>query len=247
MMARTVDLAAHAQRRQSFLEAAARQIERKGYEQMTVQDVLDDVGQSKGAFYHYFESKQDLTEALLDHLSESLFNDLERHARAPGLSGLERLRGFFLQGAQLKLEQRKLLTALMPMWARPGNALIRDRLLAKVRERLVPLLGEFIAQGVEDGVFSAPNPVETARMLFALNADLNILVIRALMSPAASPAAVVEVERALAAYNDGVERLLGAAPGSLGIYDPVMLKPWLERLDQPAAEAPVPVKASAGR
>jgi hypothetical protein len=31
----------------------------KGYEQMTIQDILDDLQISKGAFYHYFGSKKE--------------------------------------------------------------------------------------------------------------------------------------------------------------------------------------------
>jgi AcrR family transcriptional regulator len=53
----------HRQRRDTFLDAAQRLVQTKGYERMTVQDVLDDVGTSKGAFYHYSDSKQALLEA----------------------------------------------------------------------------------------------------------------------------------------------------------------------------------------
>ena len=61
-MARTLDPAAHAVKRDTFLDAAQRLIKTKGYEALSVQDVLAAVGTSKGAFYHYFDSKA----ALLD-------------------------------------------------------------------------------------------------------------------------------------------------------------------------------------
>ncbi|HIE93389.1 MAG TPA: TetR/AcrR family transcriptional regulator, partial [Acidobacteria bacterium] len=115
-MARTVDDAAHAQRRQSFLEAAGRVIERKGYEQMTVQDVLDDVGQSKGAFYHYFDSKQALVEGLVGRLSKAIFTHLEQRVSAPDLSALDKLTCLFRESSQLKLERKGLWSALLPMW-----------------------------------------------------------------------------------------------------------------------------------
>ncbi len=59
-MPRTLNPAAHALKRDAFLDAAERLIRTKGYEQMTVQDVLDELGASKGAFYHYFDSKEAL-------------------------------------------------------------------------------------------------------------------------------------------------------------------------------------------
>ncbi len=49
-MARTLDPAAHAVRREAFIETAQRLIQTRGYERMSIQDVLDDVGASRGAF-----------------------------------------------------------------------------------------------------------------------------------------------------------------------------------------------------
>ena len=55
-------------RRNEILDAAQRLVYRKGYEQMTIQDILDDLHLSKGAFYHYFDSKQSLLEALIERM-----------------------------------------------------------------------------------------------------------------------------------------------------------------------------------
>src|SRR5438309_977263 len=85
-MARTVKEEEYAIRRNQILDVAQGLIYTKGYEQMTIQDVLDGVQMSKGAFYHYFDSKR------------ALLSDLERirgqaavgaraHARSPGTVG----------------------------------------------------------------------------------------------------------------------------------------------------------------
>ncbi len=63
-MARIVK--AHAARRNEILDVAQRLIYTKGYEQMTIQDILSDLQISKGAFYHYFDSKQALLEAIIE-------------------------------------------------------------------------------------------------------------------------------------------------------------------------------------
>ena len=65
-MARTVDTGAHAVRREAFVDTAQRLMQAKGYEQMSVQDVLDELDASRGAFYHYFDSKAALLEAVVD-------------------------------------------------------------------------------------------------------------------------------------------------------------------------------------
>ena len=75
-MARTVNVVEHAARRDAILDAAQRQVLSKGYERLTVQDLLDDLQISKGAFYHYFDSKlaviESLTERLVDDSAEAL-------------------------------------------------------------------------------------------------------------------------------------------------------------------------------
>ena len=76
-MARTVDRAAHTVRQDAFLDAAERLIRTCGYDQMTVQDVLDEVGASKGAFYHYFDSKEALLQAVIERMVETAIGVVE--------------------------------------------------------------------------------------------------------------------------------------------------------------------------
>jgi AcrR family transcriptional regulator len=69
-MARTVNPTLHTVRRDAFLDVAQRLIQTKGYEAMSVQDVLDELEASKGAFYHYFDSKLALLEAVVDSFAD---------------------------------------------------------------------------------------------------------------------------------------------------------------------------------
>src|SRR5215831_16667548 len=59
-------------RRNEILDVAQRLVYTKGYEQMTIQDIVDDLQLSKGAFYHYFDSKQALLEALVQRLLDQM-------------------------------------------------------------------------------------------------------------------------------------------------------------------------------
>ena len=64
-MARAVKEQEYVAKRNGILDAMQRFVYTKGYEQMTIQDILDDLQISKGAFYHYFDSKQAVLEALV--------------------------------------------------------------------------------------------------------------------------------------------------------------------------------------
>ena len=53
------------------MEAAQRLLQTKGYEAMSIQDLLQELGASRGAFYHYFDSKQALLEAVVDRITDA--------------------------------------------------------------------------------------------------------------------------------------------------------------------------------
>lgn len=56
-MPRVVKEEDYAARRNEILDVARRLVYTKGYEQMSIQDILDALKISKGAFYHYFDSE----------------------------------------------------------------------------------------------------------------------------------------------------------------------------------------------
>jgi len=88
-MARTVDPVAYAARREAFVDAALKVIQAKGYEQLSVQDVIAEVGASKGAFFHYFDSKSALLAAIVDRMVEVATRSVAPIAADPQLTALE--------------------------------------------------------------------------------------------------------------------------------------------------------------
>jgi len=229
-MPRVVDVRARASRRERFLEAAARLIVTKGYEHMTVQDVLDDVQQSKGAFYHYFDSKQALFEALINGESDRIIEAARCFVETPGLPALKKLRHLFQEGNRLKLERKGLRLALLPMWLSDENAVIRQRIFFRTRERVMPLLDQVITEGIEEGVFVTRYPDHVGRVVFAVVQDFHEVLTRLVV--AAQQSGVpdrVRVEQAVAACHDAIERILGARSGALELFDVAQLMDWFDR------------------
>ena len=229
-MPRVLDVSAHASRRERFLEAAARLIVIKGYQRMTVQDVLDDVQQSKGAFYHYFDSKQALFEALINGESDRIIEAWQRLVETPGLPALKKLRRLFQAGNRLKLERKGLGLALLPMWLSDENAVIRQRILFRTRERVIPLLSQIIAEGIEEGVFVTRYPDYVGRVVFAVVQEINEALTRLVVVAQQSGVPDrVRVEQIVAACHEVLERILGARSGALELFDVAQLMDWFDR------------------
>ena len=76
--------------RRRILDAAARCVERSGYQQLTTRSVVDEAGVSNGTLYNYFPTKEHLYRALAEDALRGSVETVD--ARAEGAPAVERLR-----------------------------------------------------------------------------------------------------------------------------------------------------------
>jgi AcrR family transcriptional regulator len=77
--------------RETILAAAARLFAEKGYAQTSLQDLASAIGVSKAAIYHYYQSKQEIFEAIVVNLLERLYIAVEQRV-AQTQGSVERIR-----------------------------------------------------------------------------------------------------------------------------------------------------------
>jgi AcrR family transcriptional regulator len=75
---RPVNREEHEAKRQALLNAALRLFCEKGYFQVSVNEISRSSGQTKGAFYWYFDSKDDCLEQVLDRGMQDLNRGIDR-------------------------------------------------------------------------------------------------------------------------------------------------------------------------
>ena len=227
-MARTVDHAARTVRREAFLDAAERLIRTCGYEQMTVQDVLDEVGASKGAFYHYFGSKEALLEAVIERMTDGAMAVIDPIANDPDRPSTAKLQAVFSAGGQWKTDRSDLLLGIIRSWYSDENDLVRLRVARMAAEHLTPTLSAIIRQGVAEGSFSATSPHHTASILTALLLGSGDTFSRLVLDRDDGRIAFEEAERYIDAYDEAIERILGLPEGSFVLIDAQALHVWLD-------------------
>ena len=225
-MARIVNQAAHAQRREEFINAAQRLIQTKGYEQMSIGDVLAELNSSRGAFYHYFDSRQALLEAVVDQTAQTIATTLSTAVDLPGLTAPEKLRRFFAALAGWKLSQRDLLVAMLRVWQSDDNAIVRQKTRAKIVDYNAPALARIIDHGVRDGAFTAAYPAQCARVILALVQDLNDELAELFLASELSDNDWHTIEHTVASYTDAVQRVLGVPVDTVVLIQPQMLRSW---------------------
>jgi AcrR family transcriptional regulator len=168
------------ERRQRLLDAAWRCAAIKGYRDMTVDDVCLEAGASKGAFYGYFENKQDLLLALLDDDASEIERKIDELERKT-ISQAERLPSFtrwmLERGADPAQVQVR-----ADLWAAAlTESRVRDR-LSTAMERRRARLRAWIEKGTVEGEFVDVPGNALASVLLALEDGL---ILHAALDPSA--------------------------------------------------------------
>ena len=225
-MPRTVNPTLHTVRRDAFLDAAQRLIVTKGYEAMSVQDLLDDLEASKGAFYHYFDSKQALLEAVIERFADTGLAGVSPILADPSLPALRKLEKVFAEIARFKAEGKDLVLAIIEVWKSDGNAIVREKLRRLSASRLLPLLSTVVRQGVNEGTFRISSPEETTKVLIALMLGFQDIAMDLFLARQAGTISFEHARRSIASFTDAFERILGVPAGSVRLTDEATLRFW---------------------
>lgn len=144
-----------------ILDAAQRLFLEKGYDNTTIQDIVDELGGlTKGAVYHHFKSKEEIMDAVGDRMFFAN-NPFEAVKKRSDLSGLEKLREVIrLNNAD---EQRTELT-LQSVPVAKSPRLLAEMLISN-RKVLTPCFRELIDEGLADGSICTEYPREISELL----------------------------------------------------------------------------------
>jgi AcrR family transcriptional regulator len=240
LVARTVNVAEHAARRDEILDAAQRLILATGHERLTVQDILNDLQISKGAFYHYFDSKQAVIEALTARLVSESERALAPIAKNPGMGAREKLQAFFGEIIRWKSERQNLFVAMLPVWYAPDNLAFRLLVERESAKRLAPLLSVIVRQGVDEGQFATAYPEQAGAIIFAVIHALQDAMAQRLLAAlhrATSSPSVKEMVNTHGAHMEAIERYLGVPAGTLNHVEAQTVKSWIAALRRASTAA----------
>ena len=142
-------------KRTAVLETAARLIRRRGYENVSLGDIADELHIAKPTVYYYFKNKDELVRELIT-ISLGSFLDATDHRSdyplADGLNGAQRLERFIRRAVRIVLEDVG--SSLVTTPSQFLEAGTRDRLNTESLPVLV--MGEqCIRDGVADGSLAA--------------------------------------------------------------------------------------------
>ena len=149
-------------RKQEIIAAAKELFLKKEYEKTTMADVMNLLNIAKGTIYHYFNSKDDLLDAVVENTVDEYIDDLQKNLNKSKGDALTRMR-LLIDAANVSHEEKEALDQLH----QPGNVKFHTRLLAAMIGRTAPLFEQVIKQGCNEGHFKTDNPLESAEFLLS--------------------------------------------------------------------------------
>ncbi|MFX0548172.1 TetR/AcrR family transcriptional regulator [Hathewaya histolytica] len=135
-----------------------------GYENTTLSLIIKEIGISKGAFYHYFPTKEACADAAVDMYAKVCFKDISLQIEDNILAD-EKLKNLILACSMLFKKNEKNIENINS----PSNAIFHQKLMVALVKELAPLYANVISQGVEENIFNTKYPLETAEMILTLS------------------------------------------------------------------------------
>ena len=208
-------------RKQEVLECAMRLFATQGYEQTSINQIIAELGISKGAFYHHYESKEDLIEALAAMHAEEAMMRVRSVLEDETLDAFGRLSMFLSRMRNIKTESAvKLQAAFAPIFLE-RNSNLYERTQAAANNVVRPVLAGIIAEGIADRTFDAPDAEAAAHIMLYLMGST-----RPLVAALYASTNQLEVQRNINGLvtrmrylGTVIDRILGIPEGSIELAD----------------------------
>src|SRR5574342_806234 len=150
--------------RTKIMESAIKLFSNQGYNKASVDDICGEAGISKGAFYHHFKSKQELSLALLDSWLQTIEHAIEASKDKTAPETFMQMTEAFPYTFETAGEG---LPMFLEFWLQASrDKKIWDASIAPYR-RYHQYFTSLIRKGVEEGSFVEVDPELTSRMIVA--------------------------------------------------------------------------------
>ena len=172
----------------------------QGYENTSVDKIIEKAQIAKGTYYYYFQSKEQMLEEVIDMMIENETKMAEEIIRTD-IPVPQKIVGI-LTSMKPTEEEQPIKNTLF----QEENVLMHHKVRKKLIDTLTPLLSEVIKEGVNEGIFECDNIPERVKMLLIISdGTFNEGTF---------------TERDILVFIDMTEKLLGAEKGTMSfIYN----------------------------
>jgi len=149
-----------------LMEAALKLFEEQGYENTPIKEIHTKVGVSKGAFYHYFDSKEDILEEIALDYSNEIIWGCKKIANNKDLAAYKKLEEIIILICRFKLTPQEKRDQLSSVIINLRNTKLRESIFYNLKEEVIAPLKMVLSQGVEEGTMDVPDKYQMSEIIF---------------------------------------------------------------------------------
>jgi AcrR family transcriptional regulator len=158
------------ERRKELIDTAERLFIAQGYDQTSISDITKEVNVSQGAFYYYFDSKEDVLVAAMEKQISLMEGDFIRIADNKDLDEAAKLNSMINRFLSVSASGKKIIGYIH----QAKNATLHLKLKrVSPFARIAPVMAEVIVKGCKNNRFHVERPLETSYLLLVLIASAN--------------------------------------------------------------------------
>lgn len=206
-------------RRSELLAAAERLFYTKGYEKTSVQDILDATNLSKGGFYHHFDSKLAVLEAICEARARACGELAEKAATETKGTNVDKLNAVFRDSAILTSGNQGFISLMIQVAYREDGALMRERMKQRQLESMQGVLRSVLQEGARQQEFFITDAEGTAQMLLRLYLVFTDEIAFLLAQEESEEKLMEALLGKLNLYRAAIERVLIAPFGSIVLFE----------------------------
>ncbi len=151
------------QRKAQIIQTALQLFAKKGYENTTVNNIIEEAAISKGGFYHHYKSKEELLEDIVRMLIGGMAVIFKEIDARNDLTALEKTNEYITRVTAYKDDKVVEVAAfLSELYSGGKNVQLEKKIYDFAREHVAPIMKRIILQGIEEGTFKTEFPQEAA-------------------------------------------------------------------------------------
>jgi len=159
-------------RKNEIMEAAQKLFYSKGYNEVSVNLIIDTIGISKGTFYHYFRSKEELLDQMIYRFSSTAIENILPIINNISMDAVTKLNEIYSRSSRFKLDQVQMMKTIINVLYDDNNIIMRYKLRKTSIKMFLPHFAKIIEQGVKEDLFSTGDYKKTAELILIMGYSL---------------------------------------------------------------------------
>jgi AcrR family transcriptional regulator len=214
----------HEARKNEILDVAQNLFYTQGFDKTSMNQIIEQIGIAKGTIYHYFKSKYELLDAVVERLIIQMKNAVEPILQNSELTPMQKFNMVYQVIGQIKFERREFMMELLKVMTRDENVILHQKMVARSIDFLAPILSKIIKEGITQNCFDCDFPDEVAVYIIGLSGYLNRYLTKTIIDIEEGRVDVEVFVNHIKGFESAIERMIGTKQGTLSLADEQLVR-----------------------